>query len=66
MSWELLKGNWNQLKGEVKSEWGKLTDDDLIQIDGEVDKLIGKIQERYQMTRDEAQRQIDKLGSRIG
>lgn len=66
MSWEIVKGKWNQIKGEIKSEWGELTDDDLTQIDGEKDKLIGKIQERYQITRDEAQRQVDELAGRLG
>jgi uncharacterized protein YjbJ (UPF0337 family) len=41
-----MKGKWNQLKGEIKRKWGQVTDDDLLQAEGNMDKLIGKIQER--------------------
>ena len=41
-----MKGKWNQLKGEVKRKWGQITDDDLLQVQGNIDMLIGKIQER--------------------
>lgn len=44
---EILEGNWNQIKGKVKKQWGKLTDDDLTVIKGEKDELIGRLQERY-------------------
>lgn len=43
----VLKGKWLQIKGEAKKQWGQLTDDDLDVIDGEKDKLVGKLQERY-------------------
>ena len=59
MNADALKGQWRQLKGETKKQWGKLTDDDLDQIDGEREKLIGKIQETYGLARDEAERQVD-------
>jgi uncharacterized protein YjbJ (UPF0337 family) len=59
MNAEQIKGNWKQLKGNIKSRWGKLTDDDLTAIDGEKDKLIGTIQERYGISKEEAERQID-------
>ena len=49
-----------QLKGSVKTKWGKLTDDDLQVINGQRDQLIGRIQERYGIVRDEAQRQVDQ------
>lgn len=52
-----LKGQWNQLKGAVKQQWGKLTDDDLAVLDGTRDKIVGKIQERYGIAKDEADRQ---------
>lgn len=61
MNWEQVKGNWNQFKGEVKSQWGDLTDDDLTRIDGEKDKLVGVIQERYGVSKEEAQRQVDAM-----
>lgn len=63
MNWEQVKGNWNQVKGEIKSKWGDLTDDDLTRIDGEKDKLVGVIQERYGISKEEAQRQVDKLNA---
>lgn len=59
MNWSEVKGNWKQLKGNAKVRWGKLTDDDLMQVEGERDKLVGKIQEAYGITREEAERQVD-------
>lgn len=59
MNNDIMKGKWNQFKGEVKKQWGDLTDDDLRQIDGEQDKLVGRVQERYGYTRQEAQREVD-------
>jgi uncharacterized protein YjbJ (UPF0337 family) len=61
MNWDQVKGNWMQVKGTIKSNWGRLTDDELDQIEGERDKLIGKIQERYGITREEAERQVDSF-----
>ena len=58
MNWERIEGNWKQLKGKAKEQWGKLTDDDLDVIEGKRDKLIGKIQERHGIARDEAERQV--------
>ena len=46
MNEDILKGKWKQLKGEVKSQWGKLTDDDLDRAEGDAEKLIGRVQER--------------------
>lgn len=51
----VLKGKWTQMKGEAKKQWGKLTDDDLDVINGEKDKLIGKLQEKYGHTREQAE-----------
>lgn len=53
-----LKGNWNNIKGKVKEQWGDLTDDQLDQIDGKTDQLIGAIQKRYGKSLDEAQREV--------
>lgn len=58
MDHNIFKGKWNQIKGEAKVQWGKLTDDDMDVIGGEKDKLIGKLQERYGHTKDEAERQF--------
>jgi uncharacterized protein YjbJ (UPF0337 family) len=56
--WEKFKGSWNQTKGAVKEQWGKLTDDDLLEIEGRRDQLVGKIQARYGITREEAESQV--------
>ena len=61
MNWEQVKGNWNQLKGDLKAKWGELTDDDLARIGGEKDKLVGIIQEKYGISKEEAERQVDNL-----
>jgi len=60
MNWEQIRGQWTQLKGIIKSKWGKLTDDDLDVIAGEKDQLIGRIQERYGIAKEEAHRQVDQ------
>jgi uncharacterized protein YjbJ (UPF0337 family) len=59
MNWDQIEGKWKQLKGSAKQQWGKLTDDDLTRIQGKKDELIGRIQERYGITKEEAQRQAD-------
>ena len=59
MNQDTLKGQWTQLKGQVREHWGKLTNDDLDQIQGRSEQLVGKIQERYGIARDEAERQLD-------
>ena len=60
---DILSGKWRQLKGEAKSRWGKLIDDDVTQIEGDFDKLAGKLQERYgwqkQRAHDEVKKWID-------
>lgn len=58
MNWDRIKGNWKQVMGKAKSEWGNLTDDDLAVVAGHRDQLAGKIQERYGMAREEAERQL--------
>ncbi|MEA3641445.1 MAG: CsbD family protein [Lamprobacter sp.] len=59
MNWDEIKGKWNQLQGQAKTRWAKLTDDDLLAVEGQKDKLVGKIQERYGITKEEAERQVD-------
>ena len=59
MNWDQIKGQWKQLKGNAKQQWGKLTDDDLDQAEGNRDILAGRIQERYGIEKEEAQRQLD-------
>jgi uncharacterized protein YjbJ (UPF0337 family) len=59
MNEDTLTGQWTQLKGKIREQWGKLTNDDLDQIQGKTEQLLGKLQERYGLARDEAQRQFD-------
>src|SRR5262249_25748839 len=59
MNWDVVAGKWNQAKGEIRSKWGKLTDDDLELIAGKRDKLVGLLQERYGKRRDEAESELD-------
>jgi uncharacterized protein YjbJ (UPF0337 family) len=54
-----LKGKWTQFVGEVKRRWGKLTDDDLAVIAGDRDKLVGRLQERYGVEKDDAEREVN-------
>jgi len=58
MNWDKVSGDWKQFKGQLKQSWGKLTDDDLTYIEGSRDKMVGKIQERYGIARDEAEKQV--------
>ena len=58
MNWEQAKGKWTQTKGSVRKKWGKLTDDDLDVINGERERLVGKIQERYGIAKEEAENQV--------
>jgi uncharacterized protein YjbJ (UPF0337 family) len=59
MNWDQVAGNWKQLKGKIREKWGKLTDDDLEVIAGKRDQFIGKLQERYGISKEEAERQAD-------
>ncbi|WP_195820124.1 CsbD family protein [Roseobacter sp. MH60115] len=59
MNWDIIKGNWKQMKGQVQSKWGELTDDEIDQAEGDRTRLAGLIQERYGVAKDEAERQID-------
>ena len=60
MNSDQMQGKWKQMKGSVKERWGKLTDDDLDVINGQHDQLIGKIQERYGIAKEAAQKQVDE------
>ena len=59
MNWDRIEGKWKQILGAVRARWGQLTDDDLNVISGKRDQLIGRLQERYGIAKDEAQRQVD-------
>ena len=59
MNWDEAQGKWKQMKGSVKERWGKLTDDDLTAISGSKDRLVGKVQERYGIAKEEAEQQVN-------
>ena len=58
MNWDRIQGNWKQVVGKAKAQWGKLTDDDLDIVAGRRDQLAGRIQERYGIAKDEVEKQI--------
>lgn len=58
MNKDQLQGQWNQVKGKVKEKWGKLTDDDLTQVNGKRDQLLGKIQQRYGYAKEKAENEL--------
>jgi uncharacterized protein YjbJ (UPF0337 family) len=58
MNWERYKANWTQLRGRIRMQWGRLTDDQLEVIEGRRDLLLGKLQETYGVTEEEADRQV--------
>jgi uncharacterized protein YjbJ (UPF0337 family) len=64
MNKDQVAGGWRQLKGKVRQQWGKLTDDDLQQLEGNAEELAGKIQERYGVAREDAERQAKEFRSR--
>jgi uncharacterized protein YjbJ (UPF0337 family) len=59
MNWDQVAGNWKQVKGKAREQWGKLTNDDLDIIEGRREQLVGVLQERYGWARNEAERQAD-------
>ena len=60
MNKNIFEGKWKQIRGQAKSWWGKLTDDDLDQVDGKFDKLIGLLQEKYGYTQQQAEEEYQK------
>ncbi len=64
MNWDIVEGKWKQLKGEVQNQWGKLTDDEVDRIQGNREKFVGLVQERYGIAKDEAERQVDDFAKR--
>jgi len=57
---DILKGQWTQIKGKVREQWGKLTNDDIDQMQGNVEQLVGKIQERYGRSREQAEQEVNR------
>jgi len=64
MNWDRIEGNWKQLKGKTKEQWGKLTDDQIDVIAGKRDHLVGKVQEAYGISKDEAEKQVNDFANR--
>jgi uncharacterized protein YjbJ (UPF0337 family) len=60
MNRDTLKGQWTQLKGQLRKQWGKLTDDEVDQIQGNAEILMGKLQERYGYSREQAEQEIER------
>lgn len=65
MNWDRIEGNWKQMKGQAQEHWGKLTDDDIDTAAGKREQLVGRVQERYGIEKDEAERQVDEFANRV-
>ncbi|MDF2633811.1 MAG: hypothetical protein K0R78_685 [Pelosinus sp.] len=65
MNQDILKGKWKGIKGSLKEQWGKLTDDDLTMLEGKSEKLVGILQERYGYTKDKAEEEYKKFVGRF-
>jgi uncharacterized protein YjbJ (UPF0337 family) len=65
MNWDEIKGNWKTTTGQLKSKWGKLTDDDLQQIDGKREELAGRLQVHYGHTKEEVEKHIDEFLAKL-
>ncbi len=63
--WDKIAGSWKQVEGEARKQWGKLTDDDMQQIKGNRDALVGRIQQRYGVAKEDAHRQVDDWVNRL-
>ena len=66
MNWDIIQGKWDQLKGSAKQQWGELTDDELTQINGDRDKLAGKLQERYGWAKTDVDEKMNEFLRRHG
>lgn len=65
MTSDRIAGAWLQIRGTLKEKWGKLTEDDLKQLEGNAERLAGKLQERYGLAREEAERQMKEFQKRM-
>lgn len=61
MNWDQVKGKWKQYKGKARTKWGKLTDSDVDMIEGSREQLVGKVQEYYGLTKENAENQVDEF-----
>jgi len=65
MNWDRIEGNWKQLKGQVREQWGRLTDDEFDVIGGKRDRLSGSLQNSYGIAKDEAEKQIKDFEAKV-
>ena len=65
MNWDTIEGNWKQWKGSMREKWGKITDDEFDVIAGKRDRLAGKIQEKYGIAKDIAEKELDEFRENI-
>ena len=65
MNWDMIKGQWHQMKGAVKAKWGEITDDEADKADGDREKMVGLVQKKYGVARDEAERQVDEWSKQL-
>ncbi|PFG54041.1 uncharacterized protein YjbJ (UPF0337 family) [Marinobacter sp. LV10R520-4] len=61
MNKDIAEGKWKQMKGSLRENWGKLTDDEVDEIGGRKDNFLGKVQEKYGMSQEDAEKEWDKL-----
>lgn len=66
MSKHVFEGQWHEVKGKVKERWGKLTDNDLTEIDGKKEKLLGKLQTYYGYAKDKAEEELSDFEKSCG
>jgi uncharacterized protein YjbJ (UPF0337 family) len=60
MNWDQIKGKWHEVKGSIRAKWGELTDDEIEELDGNREKMVGKIQQKYGVAKEEAEKQVDE------
>lgn len=65
MNWDILEGKWAQVKGAVREKWAELTDDDVEQMTGKRDQMVGKLQEKYGVAKEEAEKMADDFASNL-
>jgi len=65
MNWDIIEGKWSQLTGKVKETWGDLTDDEITQAEGKKDKLVGVIQAKYGLAKEEAEKRVDEFSAAL-
>lgn len=58
---DIFQGKWKQFKGDMQANWGKLTDEDLDRIDGDIEKLAGKLRESYGLSREQVERHLEQM-----